>query len=102
MRGVLHDRIVARFAAERRSRRLTQAQLAQRLGRSTSFVFRYETGARYLDVAEFIARALDVDPYAAAGRSGGLTGGHAARRASHPLPARHGRGGTYPGPARGL
>jgi transcriptional regulator with XRE-family HTH domain len=65
MRGPLHDRIVARLVAERRSRRLTQAQLAQRLGRSASFVFRYEAGARYLDVAEFIviARALDVDPY---------------------------------------
>lgn len=63
MRGTLHDRIVARLVAERRLRRLTQAQLAQRLGRSTSFVFRYEVGARYLDVAEFIviARALDVD-----------------------------------------
>lgn len=65
MRGALHDRIVARLVAERRSRRLTQVQLAQRLGRSTSFVFRYEAGARYLDVAEFIviARALGIDPY---------------------------------------
>lgn len=65
MRGTLHDRIVARLVAERRLRRLTQAQLAQRLGRSTSFVFRHEAGARYLDVAEFIviARALDVEPY---------------------------------------
>lgn len=65
MRGVLHDRIVAHLVVERRSRRLTQAQLAQRIGRSTGFVFRYEAGARYLDVAEFIviARALEVDPY---------------------------------------
>mgnify|MGYP001126793748 CR=1 FL=1 len=64
MRGALHDRIVARLVAERRLRRLTQAQLAQRLGRSTSFVFRYESGARYLDVAEFITitRALEIDP----------------------------------------
>lgn len=65
MRGVLHGRIVARLVAERRLRRITQAQLAQRLGRSINFVFRYEAGARYLDVAEFIviARALNVDPY---------------------------------------
>lgn len=65
MRGALHDRIVARLVAERRSRRLTQAQLAQRLGRSTSFVFRYQAGASYLDVAEFIviARALEIDPF---------------------------------------
>ena len=65
MRSPIHDRIVARLVAKRRSRRLTQAQLAQRLGRSTSFVFRYEAGARYLDVAEFIviARVLDLDPY---------------------------------------
>lgn len=59
MRGALHDRIVARLVAERRLRRLTQAQLAQRLGRSTSFVFRYEAAARYIA----IARALDLDPY---------------------------------------
>ncbi len=65
MRGALHDHIVAHLVAERRLRRLTQAQLAQRLGRSTSFVFRYEAGARYIDIAEFIviARALDLDPY---------------------------------------
>ncbi|UZF90887.1 helix-turn-helix domain-containing protein [Bosea sp. NBC_00550] len=61
----LHHRIVARLIAARRSQRITQAELGRRLGRSTNFVFRYEVGARHLDVAEFIliARALEIDPY---------------------------------------
>jgi transcriptional regulator with XRE-family HTH domain len=65
VRDALHHRIVARLIAARRLRRLTQAELGHRLGRSTSFVFRYEVGARHLDVAEFIviARALEIDPY---------------------------------------
>jgi transcriptional regulator with XRE-family HTH domain len=61
----LHHRIVALLVEARRSRRITQAELGRRLGRSTSFVFRVEAGARHLDVAEFIliARAIGVDPY---------------------------------------
>jgi len=65
MRPGLHAGIVARLVAARRAQGLTQADLARRLGRSTSFVFRVEVGARHLDVAEFImiARALGIDPY---------------------------------------
>lgn len=65
MRPGLHTRVVALLVAARRDRRLTQADLALRLGRSTNFVFRVEASARHLDVAEFIAiaRALEVDPY---------------------------------------
>lgn len=65
MRPGLHANIVARLVAARRAQSLTQVQLAERLGRSTSFVFRVEAGARHLDVAEFImiARALEIDPY---------------------------------------
>jgi transcriptional regulator with XRE-family HTH domain len=61
----LHNRIVALLVAARRSRRITQAELGRRLGRSTNFIFRVEVGARHLDVAEFIliARAIGVDPY---------------------------------------
>jgi len=43
---------------------LTQTQLAQRLSKPQSFVSKYETGERLLDVIEFIwiARELDFDP----------------------------------------
>lgn len=66
MRPGLHARVVALLVAARRAQGLTQADLARRLRRSTSFVFRVEAGARHLDVAEFIAiaRALEIDPYA--------------------------------------
>lgn len=65
MRPGLHARVVALLVAARRVQGLTQADLAQRLGRSTNFVFRVEVGARHLDVAEFIAiaRVLEIDPY---------------------------------------
>ncbi len=41
---------------------LSQVQLAERLGRPQSFISKYESGERRLDVAEFIeiCRALDV------------------------------------------
>lgn len=43
---------------------LTQVTLAKRLGKPQSFVSKFETGERRLDVVEFIdvARALGVDP----------------------------------------
>ena len=43
---------------------LTQVQLAERLGKPQSFISKYETGERLLDVIEFIwfARELDFDP----------------------------------------
>lgn len=43
---------------------LTQQQLAERLGKPQSFVAKYETGERRLDVVEFmeITDALDGDP----------------------------------------
>lgn len=48
----------------RKSKNLTQAEVAERLGRPQSFVAKYEGGERRLDVAEFIevARALEADP----------------------------------------
>ncbi|RUP27839.1 MAG: XRE family transcriptional regulator [Curvibacter sp.] len=43
---------------------LTQAQLADRLGRPQSFVSKYESGERYLDVIEFVdvCHGLGVPP----------------------------------------
>ena len=43
---------------------LTQAQVATRLNRPQSFVSKYESGERQLDVIEFLAicRAIGVEP----------------------------------------
>ncbi len=48
----------------RKSKSFTQATVAQKLGRPQSFVAKYESGERRLDVVEFIevARALEADP----------------------------------------
>jgi transcriptional regulator with XRE-family HTH domain len=50
----------------RKARELTQWDVAQKLGRPQSFVSKYESGERLLDVIEFIevARAMGVDPTA--------------------------------------
>jgi transcriptional regulator with XRE-family HTH domain len=48
----------------RKNKRLTQAEVAERLGRPQSFVAKYEGGERRLDVVEFIevTEALGGDP----------------------------------------
>ncbi len=48
----------------RQAENLTQAELAERLGRPQSFVSKYERGERRLDVVEFleVARTLGLDP----------------------------------------
>ncbi|RAI54583.1 helix-turn-helix domain-containing protein [Roseicella frigidaeris] len=48
----------------RRAAGLTQAELAERLNRPQSFVSKYETGERRLDVVEFleVAEALMTSP----------------------------------------
>jgi transcriptional regulator with XRE-family HTH domain len=48
----------------RKSAKLNQQQVAERLERPQSFVAKYERGERRLDVVEFVkvARALDADP----------------------------------------
>jgi transcriptional regulator with XRE-family HTH domain len=61
----LYDRALHGLIAARKRARITQAELADRLGRPQSFVAKYEGGERRFDVAEFlsIARELGVDPY---------------------------------------
>jgi transcriptional regulator with XRE-family HTH domain len=48
----------------RKDKKVTQVQLAQRLGKPQSFVTKYELGERRLDLIEFleIASALNANP----------------------------------------
>ena len=56
--------VIQSLKQARKRARLTQQQLAKRLGRPQSFVAKYESGERRVDVAEFIAiaRAIGADP----------------------------------------
>lgn len=53
------------LVTERKTSGLTQAQLADRLGRPQSFVSKYERGERRLDVVELlqVCRAIGADPH---------------------------------------
>ena len=59
-----HRALCAVLVATRREAGLTQAQLAERLGKPPSFIAKIEIGERRLDVVEFIAiaKALKLDP----------------------------------------
>jgi transcriptional regulator with XRE-family HTH domain len=60
-----YDRVVEQLVLARKDAHITQTHLAEMLGRPQSFVAKYESGERRLDVAEFvgIARAIGADPY---------------------------------------
>lgn len=59
-----YSTLVDVLVSHRRRSGLTQAELAERLGRPQSFVSKVEQRQRRVDVIEFcaIARALEVDP----------------------------------------
>lgn len=59
-----YRRLREALVTARRSRQLTQVDLARALGRPQSFVSKYERGERRLDLVEVveIAAALRVDP----------------------------------------
>lgn len=61
-----YDRALAGLVDARKKAKITQVQLADKIGRPQSFVSKYEMRERMLDVAEFIsiARILGADPYA--------------------------------------
>ena len=52
------------LAEARQAKGLTQTEIATRLGKPQSFVSKYESGERRLDVVEFleVCRALSVKP----------------------------------------
>jgi transcriptional regulator with XRE-family HTH domain len=60
----LYDVFRETLVKMRKQAKMTQRQLAQKLGREHSFVGRYEIGDRRLDVVEFywICEALGSDP----------------------------------------
>ena len=64
LRTPLHQQLQDSLVKLRKSKNLTQADLALKLGRPQSFVAKYEGGERRLDVVEFVevAYALEIDP----------------------------------------
>jgi transcriptional regulator with XRE-family HTH domain len=59
-----HQKLRELLIAARKKASMTQAEVAELLGRPQSFVAKYEEGERRLDVIEFmqVARAVGADP----------------------------------------
>jgi transcriptional regulator with XRE-family HTH domain len=59
-----HQKLRELLIAARKKASMTQAEVAELLGRPQSFVAKYEGGERRLDVIEFmqVARAVGADP----------------------------------------
>jgi transcriptional regulator with XRE-family HTH domain len=57
-------RLQALLKSARERANLTQAELGARIGRAQSFIAKYESGERRLDVVEFtvIVSAMGIDP----------------------------------------
>jgi transcriptional regulator with XRE-family HTH domain len=64
LRSDAHATLVMRLKQVRESAGLTQAVVAERLGKPQSYVAKTESGERRLDVVEFVALsiALEADP----------------------------------------
>jgi transcriptional regulator with XRE-family HTH domain len=64
LRTPLHQQLQDSLITLRKSKNLTQADVASKLNRPQSFVAKYEGGERRLDVVEFVevANALETDP----------------------------------------
>ncbi len=64
LRNARHRALMTALKTGRQRVRMTQRDLARRLGRSHSFVGKIESGERQLNVLEFceLADALGVDP----------------------------------------
>ncbi len=64
LRSERHRQLRALLVERRKAAGLSQEALAERLGRPQSFVSKYETGERRLDVIEFleVAEAIGFSP----------------------------------------
>ncbi|AZO34144.1 MAG: helix-turn-helix domain-containing protein [Mesorhizobium sp.] len=64
LRSARHQRFLARLISLRKAKGMTQAQVAEKLGRPQSFVAKYEGGERRLDIIEFldVTVVLEADP----------------------------------------
>ncbi|RUW54087.1 XRE family transcriptional regulator [Mesorhizobium sp. M1A.F.Ca.ET.072.01.1.1] len=64
LRSPRHQQFLDQLVTLRKAQGLTQAEIAEKLGRPQSFVAKYEGGERRLDVVEFldVAAALGADP----------------------------------------
>ncbi|MDX8535798.1 helix-turn-helix transcriptional regulator [Mesorhizobium sp. VK25A] len=64
LRSPRHQQFLDQLVTLRKAQGLTQAQIAEKLGRPQSFVAKYEGGERRLDVVEFldVTAALGADP----------------------------------------
>lgn len=64
LRSRRHRALITVVVATRLENKITQRDLAGRLGKSHSFISKFESGERRLDVIEFteLAEALKVDP----------------------------------------
>ncbi|PBB29663.1 helix-turn-helix transcriptional regulator [Mesorhizobium sp. WSM3882] len=54
LRSARHQRLLAQLILLRKAKGMTQAQVAEKLGRPQSFVAKYEGGERRLDIIEFL------------------------------------------------
>ncbi|MER9794165.1 helix-turn-helix transcriptional regulator [Mesorhizobium sp. M0213] len=64
LRSPRHQRFLTQLISLRKAKGMTQAQVAEKLGRPQSFVAKYEGGERRLDIIEFldVTAVLDADP----------------------------------------
>jgi transcriptional regulator with XRE-family HTH domain len=64
LKSAEYERLVAMLVAVRHAAGIRQQKLATKLGKTQSFIAKYEGGERRIDLIEFIAiaRALDADP----------------------------------------
>jgi transcriptional regulator with XRE-family HTH domain len=61
-----YQRLLNLLVQARKQANLTQQKLAEALGRPQSFVSKFESGERRIDIVEFltISRVIGVDPHA--------------------------------------
>lgn len=65
-----YQRVITALKNARKARGITQAQLAEALGKPQSFIAKVENGERRLDVVEFVhlARLVGLEPSEIIGR----------------------------------